>query len=94
MVVYGPAMSDAYYKVINGKRYDRQMLEIAETATAGQGDGRISLADAQRLIKAVVDGGSYTDVEKQTMAYIRDNYRFTDEADAWFRAEIRRFAAN
>lgn len=27
------------------------------------------------------------------MAYIRDNYRFTDEADAWFRDEIRRWAA-
>lgn len=86
-------MSETYYKVIEGKKYDRQMLEIADAATAGQGDGRISLADAKRLIQAVLDGGRYTDVEKDTMAYIRANYRFTEEADAWFREEIRRFAA-
>jgi len=86
-------MSETYYKVIDGKKYDKQMLEIAEQTTAGQGDGRISLADAQRLIGAVTDGGRYTDVEKETMAYIRENYKFTDEADSWFREEIRRFAA-
>lgn len=87
-------MSESYYKVINGEKYDREMLAIAEETTSGRGDGRISLADARRLIAAVVDGGRYTDVEKATMAYIRDNYRFTEEADEWFRVEIRRFAAS
>ena len=42
---------------------------------------------------AVTDGGRYTDVEKETMAHIRETYKFTEEADAWFREEIRRFAA-
>lgn len=87
-------MSESYYKVINGQKYDREMLAIADQTTQGQGDGRISLADAQKLIAAVVDGGRYTDVEKATMSYIRDNYKFTDEADEWFRTEIRRFAAS
>lgn len=86
-------MSESYYKVIDGKKFDREMLEIADRATAGKGDGRISIDDARALIGAVTDGGRYTDVEKETMAYIRDNYRFTDEADAWFRDEIRRWAA-
>lgn len=87
-------MTESYYKEINGKKYDREMLEIAERTTAGKGDGRISIDDAKKLIEAVKDGGRYTDVEKDTMAYIRDNYRFTDEADTWFRAEIRRWAAS
>lgn len=87
-------MTESYYKEINGKKYDREMLEIAERATAGKGDGRISIDDAKKLIEAVKDGGKYTDVEKDTMAYIRDNFRFTDEADAWFRTEIRRWAAS
>ncbi|MBK8266308.1 MAG: hypothetical protein IPK80_33900 [Nannocystis sp.] len=86
-------MSESYYKTINGKKYDKQMLEIAEAVTSGQGDGRISLADAKRLLAAVTDGGSYTEIEKETMAYIRANFRFTEEADEWFRTEIRRFAA-
>ncbi len=86
-------MSETYYKVIDGKKFDKQMLEIAEATTAGKGDGRISLADAHRLIAAVTDGGRYTDVEKDTMAHIRENFKFTEEADVWFRDEIRRFAA-
>lgn len=86
-------MSESYYKIIDGTKYDREMLEIADRTTRGQGDGRISIEDARELIKAVTDGGRYTDIEKATMAYIRDNYKFTDEADGWFREEIRRWAA-
>ncbi len=87
-------MAESYYKTIDGVHYDREMLAIAEKATEGQGDGRISLDDARLLIAAVTDGGRYTDVEKATMAYIRDHYKFTAEADDWFREEIRRWAAS
>jgi len=87
-------MTESYYKEINGKKYDREMIEIADRATQGKGDGRISVDDAKKLIEAVKDGGRYTEVEKETMAYIRENYKFTDEADAWFRTEIRRWAAS
>jgi hypothetical protein len=87
-------MAESYYKVINGVQYDREMLAIADKATEGKGDGRISVDDARQLIKAVTDGGRYTDIEKTTMSYIRDNYKFTDEADTWFRDEIRRWAAS
>jgi hypothetical protein len=86
-------MAESYYKTINGVQYDREMLAIADAVTEGKGDGRISVEDARKLIAAVTDGGRYTDVEKTTMAYIRDHYKFTDEADTWFRDEIRRWAA-
>jgi hypothetical protein len=86
-------MAESYYKTINGVQYDREMLTIADAVTQGQGDGRISVEDARRLIAAVTDGGRYTDVEKTTMAYIRENYKFTEDADAWFREQIRIFAA-
>lgn len=86
-------MAESYYKTIDGVNYDREMLAIADAATEGKGDGRISVDDARKLITAVTDGGRYTDVEKTTMAYIRDNYKFTTEADEWFREEIRRWAA-
>ena len=54
----------SYYKVIDGKNYDRSMLEVADEAVAGKGDGRISLADAEKLLATVKDGNAYTDVEK------------------------------
>ena len=86
-------MSNSYYKNIDGKNYDREMLEIADEAIAGVGDGRISLEDAQKLLGAVKDANKYTDIEKATMKYIRENYRFTYASDQWFRKEIRKWAA-
>lgn len=67
---------------------DSRLLEIAETSIEGAGDGRISKADAEAIIEAVNDGGIYTDVEKTTMEYIRDNFSWTESADEWFRSQI------
>ena len=83
----------SYYKEIDGKKYDRELLELAEKLTKGQGDGRLSKSDADRLLEAVKDGNSYTDVEKDTVKYIRENFSWTDAADEYFRTEIRKWAA-
>ena len=80
-----------YYTTIDGIKMDKSLLEAADAAVAGAGDGRISLADAEKLLAAVKDGDSYTDVEKATVKHIRENYKWTDEADAWFRAEINKW---
>ncbi|MCH2230116.1 MAG: hypothetical protein MK105_07205 [Crocinitomicaceae bacterium] len=82
-----------YYKTIDGKKYDGEILELAESLVDGEGDGRISKADAEKLFEAVRDGNSYTDIEKDTMAYVRDNFKWTEAADEWFRTEIRKWAA-
>lgn len=87
-------MADApHYIEINGKQYDRKIIELAEESVKGRGDGRISLDDAQKLLAAVKDGDTYTDIEKATVEYVRENYKFTPEADEWFRTEIRKWAA-
>ncbi|MCH7479013.1 MAG: LysM peptidoglycan-binding domain-containing protein [SAR324 cluster bacterium] len=86
-------MSQSYYRVIDGHKYDSEMIELADRAVAGRGDGRISLEDAKLLLAAVKDANKYTDIEKETMHYIRDHYRFTPAADKWFRTQIRSWAA-
>lgn len=83
----------SYYKVIDGKKYDRALLELAEKLTEGQGDGRLSKADADQLLEAVKDGDSYTDIEKDTVKHLRENFTWTDAADEHFRSEIRKWAA-
>lgn len=82
-----------YYKIIDGKKYDGELIELADKLTAGGGDGRISMEDAKQLLEAVMDGNSYTDIEKDTMSYLRENYNWTEAADEWFRTEIRKWAA-
>ncbi|AWV90289.1 hypothetical protein [Bradymonas sediminis] len=83
----------SYYKTIDGVKYDRELLELADKLTQGQGDGRLSTDDAKQLYEEVVDGDNYTDIEKATVKFIRDNYKWTEAADDWFRTEIRKWAA-
>jgi nucleoid-associated protein YgaU len=82
-----------YYKTIKGKKYDGALIDLADKCTAGRGDGRLSLADAKKILKAVKDSATYSELEKKTMQHIRDHYKFTPESNAWFRTEIRRWAA-
>lgn len=84
----------SYYKTIEGKKYDGEIIDLAEKLTSGAGDGRISMSDAEQLFEAVKDGDSYTDIEKDTMAYVRENFKWTDAADEWFRGEVRKWAAS
>jgi nucleoid-associated protein YgaU len=82
-----------YYKKIKGRNYDGKMIDLAQSMVKGKGDGRISLKDAKIILRWVKDSDEYTDIEKNTMSYIRDNYSFTPEADKWFRTEISKWAA-
>ncbi len=82
-----------YYKTIDGKKYDGELIEFADKSVEGAKDGVISVKDAEGLLKLVKDGDSYTDIEKETMAYIRKNYKWTEKADEWFRTEIRKWAS-
>lgn len=82
----------SYYVEIDGKKYDKKLIELADELTQSAGDGRISKADADKLLQGVMDGDSYTDVEKDTIKYIREKYNWTEAADEHFRTEIRRWA--
>lgn len=82
-----------YYKTIDGVKYDGELIELADKLTYGAGDGRLSKDDASQVFDAVRDGNSYTDIEKGTVKYLRENYKWTDAADEWFRTEIRKWAA-
>jgi hypothetical protein len=46
------------------------------------------------LFEVVQDESAYTDIEKDTVKYVRDNFKRTDAADESFRTAIRKWAAN
>jgi len=72
-----------YYKTINGKRYDRSLLEKAQELIQGQGDGRISQQDARQLFTETKDNGMITTTEVRTLRYILDHFPLTDKAHRW-----------
>jgi hypothetical protein len=81
------------YRIVDGVKLDNYLIDAADVAVSGKGDGRISIDDARELMRRVKEDGLYSDIEKVTIAYIREHYKWTDEADDWFRTEIRRWAA-
>ncbi len=83
----------SYYKQINGRRYKAITLKMADESIEGQGDGRISKEDAEKIFDTISDGKAYTQVEKDTMRFLRDNYKWTEGADELFRRKVRSWAA-
>jgi NACalpha-BTF3-like transcription factor len=82
-----------HYKIIEGKKMDSRLLDMAMKAVEGAGDGRISKEDAEKILAAVKDGDVYTDVERETLAYIRHHFKWTDVATEWFTHELTRWQA-
>ena len=83
---------DDVFKIIDGKKYDRELLDVATELSAKNEE--ITLEGSKQLFQKIKDYDDYTQVEKQTVAYIRKNYKFTPEANNWLRTEIRRWAAS
>ena len=70
----------SYYKQIDGKRYDRSLLLLADNLIKGRGDGRISEADMEKLIVSAMDGNKITDCERNTLMFISKQYNTTENA--------------
>lgn len=78
----------SYYKVIDGLRYDRKIMEEAERRIEGAGDGRISKDDAEFLWEMFGDFGDITIVEERTLAYLQKNLKWTDAASTFFQEKF------
>ena len=80
-------------KKINGKIYDKNILDIVGKSLA-QGANSIDIRTAKRIFDLLYYSyQEYPDISKDTIKYLRKTYRWHQEADLWFRAEIRRWAA-
>ena len=76
---------------IKGKKYDRELIEIAQELTEKKEE--IKLEGSKKLFLKIKDYDDYTDIEKRTVSYIHKKFKFTSEANQWLRAEIKRWGA-
>ena len=76
---------------IDGKKYDRELMNLVMDITKDK--NQINLKDTKKIFPKINDYNDYTRIEKQTVAYIRKKYKFTNEANKWLRTEIRREAS-
>ena len=72
------------YVTIDGVKYEKELLDLAEKHTTGKNEGQISKDEAAELINSAKDGVKVTEIELATLKYIRTQYPFTDAAAADF----------
>ena len=83
----------SYYKVINGKKMDSKIVDLAAQLVQGAGDGRLSMKDAEALFKLVIDGNVITTIEEDTIDYIFKTYHWSTSASEWFHKELKTWRA-
>ena len=81
----------SYYKIIDGLNFDSELLNMAEELVKGQGDGRISIDDSNKLLAKIFDGRAVTKVEARTILYILKNFKLTIEATQNFLDKLIKF---
>jgi hypothetical protein len=68
------------YETIDGKKFEKELLDLARKHTTGAGEGKLSKDEVADLMESASDGRGVTDTEKATLAYIREHFEFTDAA--------------
>ena len=76
------------YIKINNIDYDRKLLELADSYIKKQGNDHLSIADAENLYNAAIEGGEITAIERRTLEYIFNNYKLADTAKSSFASRL------
>jgi hypothetical protein len=71
-----------YYSYIGNQRYDKALLELAESFKNNPRDGRLSVSDVHTLFDAAQE--IVTQIEIDTLFHIRREFNLTDTADRVF----------
>jgi len=81
----GKKKETSYYKIVDGVKYDRELLEQAEQFVK---DGQISIAEARALWEATHDGSGLTEVEKHTLEHVLKVMKCTKPAAEYLQKEL------
>lgn len=70
----------AYYKTIDGYKYDGELLELADQLTQGRGDGVIYVEGADKLIEQYYSADEVSETCERTIEWIKEYYKWDEEA--------------
>jgi hypothetical protein len=79
---------------IDGTSYDAALLKTAEKLSSGRGDGRLSREDAETILEQLTEHDGYTQLERDTVAFIREHFEWTEAAADWFGTELGKWSAD
>jgi len=79
----------SYYQTIEGVSCDKAIIDACTEAVVGQGDGRVSLEDAEKVFAKIKDAGTVTKNEVWTLRYCLSEYNFTEAASDWITSQVK-----
>ncbi|MFM2375113.1 MAG: hypothetical protein RLZZ165_210 [Bacteroidota bacterium] len=81
-------LQEHLFRLVDDVLYDKVLMDAAELAVEGGGDGRISLDDAELILRMVESDREITAMERRTLGYIVESYRWTDPAKALLSSKL------
>tara|TARA_B110001452_G_scaffold261000_1_gene259197 strand:+ start:323 stop:1219 length:897 start_codon:yes stop_codon:yes gene_type:complete len=81
------------YITIDGNKYDRSLVEEADTLLSSRSNSKLGASEARKLWKLAKDGPGVTDIERATLAYIAEEYTMTPEGAEFLKAQIEETAS-
>jgi hypothetical protein len=78
-----------YYKVIDGQRFDLALLQQVDTYISTASGNALSEAEVRAIGEAIHDSNRITQIEKNTLEYIRSNYPLSAKAAKWWDENIK-----
>ncbi len=76
------------FSIKGEQTYDKVLIDAADLAVEGKGDGRISEEDAALIWRMVESDGKVTDLERRTLTYILKRYNVTSSAKAFLEEKL------
>ncbi len=76
------------FRLQDSVHYDSVLIDAADLAVEGRGDGRISLDDAELIWKMIESDSKVTAVERRTLGYILEAYKCTEPATAFLNGKL------
>jgi len=80
----------SYYETVDGVKCDKGVIDACREAVEGKGDGRVSVEDATKVLKEVVDGGKVTRCERWTIRYCLTEFKWTEAAVEYFNEAVKK----
>ena len=78
----------SYYKVIEGVKYDRKILEKVDDLIVNHSSPFITLPVVQQIWPLANDGQGITPSEKRSLYYLLSTYQWEQDAEQWLRTQL------
>ena len=78
----------SYYKVIEGVKYDRKILETADDLIVNHSSPFITLPVVQQIWPLANDDQGITPSEKRSLYYLLSAYQWEQDAEQWLRTQL------